>query len=71
LSHPSPKRKLKRFSPTIISKRKENVFVIRFNAPEDCRDTPKVKKLFSTYKKTDLEDYLHAEFMKIGNISSY
>lgn len=37
-----------------ISKRKENVFVIRFNAPEDCRDIPRVKKLFSTYKKSDL-----------------
>ncbi len=54
-----------------ISKRKENVFVIRFMAPEDCRDTPRIKKLFSTYKKSDLEDYLMAEFMKIGNISSY
>lgn len=37
-----------------VSKKKEMIYVIRFNPPSDLRDNPKVKKLFSTYKRDDL-----------------
>lgn len=38
----------------IVSKKKELIYVIRFNPPPELRDNPKVKKLLSTYKREDL-----------------
>lgn len=40
------------------------IYVIRFNPPADLRDNPKVKKLFSTYKRDDLEKFIFDEFQK-------
>lgn len=47
-----------------VSKKKEMIYVIRFNPPADLRDNPKVKKLFSTYKRDDLERFIFDEFQK-------
>lgn len=40
------------------------IYVIRFNPPSDLRDNPKVKKLFSTYKRDDLEKFIFDEFQR-------
>jgi hypothetical protein len=48
----------------IVSKKKELIYVIRFNPPADLRDNPRVKKLLSTYKKDDLEKFIRDEFQK-------
>lgn len=34
------------------------------NPPNNLRDLPKVKNLFTTYRKIDLEDFLCNEFLK-------
>jgi hypothetical protein len=42
----------------IVSKKKELIYVIRFNPPPELRDNPKVKKLLSTFRKDDLERFI-------------
>jgi hypothetical protein len=40
------------------------VYIIRFNPPSSLRDNQKTKKLFSTYSKDDLEEFIYNEFLK-------
>ena len=54
-----------------MSKKKEIIYLIRFNPPLELRDNPKVKKLFSTYNRDDLERFIMEEFQKISMILPY
>lgn len=54
-----------------VSKKKEMIYIIRFNPPTGLRENHKVKRLFVTSNKEDLENYLSQEFEKYDITLSY
>ena len=47
-----------------VSKKKEMIYVIRFNPPPDLKDKLKVKVLFKASSQDDLENFITNEFQK-------